>query len=191
MANAWLVRRKPGARSNLEDPQFRMRALGLASTGISRRGAAMRLGILPGTLCDYLARGKAQPDVEPWGSFATEYLEAERGLEEAASTTIGLWVAHKRAVAEVTPELVERRDILTLERILEKRFPQDRGTSAHRLPESDPDGVAWLERHQLTLEQLVELFRKPPEPVLEALVAAADDIFGLLLASGWKAPVSG
>jgi len=189
MVQPWLARRKSGPRSNLEDPQFRLRALGLASTGISRRGAAMRLGIEPATLGDYLARGKAQPDVEPWGSFATEYLQAERGLEEAAATCIGLWVAHKRAIAEVSPELIERRDILTLERILEKRYPNDRGTSAHRLPEADPNGAAWLERHALTQEQLVELFRKPPEPVMEALVTAADDVYQLLLASGWKVPV--
>jgi hypothetical protein len=30
------------------------------------------------------------------------------------------------------------------------------------------------------------MLRKPPEPVAEALVEAADDVYQLLLASGWQ-----
>ena len=186
MVQHWLARRRSGPKVLIEDAQFRIRAIGLATTGISRKGAAMRLGIKPDTLYDYLARGRAQPDVEPWGSFATDYLQAERGLEEAGSTAIGLWVAHLRIKCEDSPGKVDPRAIMTLERILERRYPQDRGISKHRLPEPDPDGQAWLERHQLTVEQLQELFRQPPEPVLLALVAAAEDVYRHLLASGWS-----
>jgi hypothetical protein len=144
------------------------------------------------TLLEWLARGRAHPDVEPWGSFATEYRRAERGLEEAAATSIGLWVAHIAARVNADPDFlhpdkpVGRADIELLNKILERRHPADHGTSPHRLVEADPDGSAWLERHQLTQEQLTEMFRKPPEPVQEALVAAADEVYALLCASGWS-----
>lgn len=203
MTQPWLARRTPGPRPRIEDPQFRLRAIAIASTGISRNGAAQRLGVEPNTLCDWLSRGRAQPDREPYGSFATEYLQAERGLEEAGSSAVALRVQailerqrlhlewHEKGGTDqpeqrpAEPTLAEFEWVM---RVLTSRYPRDHGIHPHRLPDVFPDGAAWLERHALTQEQLVELFRKPPEPVQEALCAAADDVYALLLASGWKAP---
>jgi hypothetical protein len=198
MTTPWLARRAPGPRPRIEDPQFRLRAIALASTGISRNGAAQRLGIDPDTLCNWLSRGRAQPDFEPYGSFAVEYLQAERGLEETGASAVALRVqailerqrahlewAEKRDTEEQPPEpsLAEFEWVM---RVMTARYPRDHGIHPHRLPEAFPDGAAWLERHALTQEQLVELFRRPPEPVQEALVEAADDIYALLLGSGWS-----
>jgi hypothetical protein len=204
----------------------------LASTGISRNGAAQRLGVEPDTLGEWLSRGKALPDVEPWGSFAQDYLQAERGLEEAATSAVALRVqavlerqrmhlewAEKRGPEPERPakpargaseeehddyaeareewEAAHRRwdtpppepslaDFEWVMRVMTSRYPRDHGIHPHRLPEPFPDGSAWLERHQLTQEQLTEMFRKPPEPVQEALVAAADEVYALLCASGWS-----
>lgn len=70
---------------HLEDPVFRSRLVSLASTGMSRRGVASA-GHAP-ALIEWLSRGRAEPHIEPWGSFARDYLAAERGLELAASGT--------------------------------------------------------------------------------------------------------
>jgi len=70
---------------HLEDPVFRSRLVSMASTGMSRRGVAAA-GHAP-ALIEWLSRGRAEPNVEPYGSFARDYLAAERGLECAASGT--------------------------------------------------------------------------------------------------------
>jgi hypothetical protein len=185
-AYAITVRKKRGSEPYISNPEFRLRAIALATTGISRRGAALRLGIALATLAEYLERGRAMPDEEPWGSFAAEYLAAERGLEEAANTTIGLWVQHLRALAETKPEKIRTYDIETLLKVMASRFPVDHGVSPHRSAEPDPSGEQWLERNALTQDQLQEMLRRPPEPIREAMTAAADDVYQLLLESGWK-----
>ena len=172
---------------------------------MSRNGAAQRLGIEPGTLCDWLARGRAEPDIEPWGSFAEEYLQAERGLEEAGTSAVALrvqailerqrlnleWKANPDNPDDGPPAEPTLQEFEWLLRVVASRYPREHGIHPHRLPEVFPDGAAWLERHKLTQEQLVEMFRKPPEPVQQALVMAADDVYALLCASGWKAPDHG
>lgn len=173
----------------IEDAAWRSRAVALASTGMSRRGVAARMGVSHTTLYGYLERGRAEPDSEPWGSFATDYLMSERGLEQAASTTIALVVQrlHDLAVAGRWEELAENPQLKELLNVLAHRWPDDWGNSAHhRVPEPEPSGEAWLERTGMNRAQLVHMLRKPPEPVAEALVEAADDVYQLLLASGWQ-----
>ena len=81
-------------------------------------------------------------------------------------------------------------DIKELEwvgRVKERRFPEDYGTSAHhRKPETEPSGDAWHERNGLNHAQLVHMLSQPPDEIAKALVAAADNIYELLLASGWQ-----
>lgn len=161
----------------------------MASSGISRRGAAATLGISHTVLYGWLERGRAHPDIEPYGSFAGDYLQAERGLECAAAGTIAMVVAQLYAMAkeqrwaelfEAGPQLKE------LLHVLAARFPEDWGHTAHRKPEQEPDGAAYLERTGMTADQLRAMLRDPPEPVLLAMVAEGDAIYQLLLASGWQ-----
>lgn len=52
----------------------------------------MRAGVPPTTLYDWLERGRAHPHEEPYGSFAVDYLRAERGLDQAGATATALRV---------------------------------------------------------------------------------------------------
>lgn len=153
---------------------------------MSRRGVAMRAGIPPSTLHEWLERGRAHPQEEPWGSFSVDYLQAERGLEQTASEVVGLWVVRLRELVE-RGYLLDSKQVSALLRVLEDRYPEDRGSSQHRRPEPEPSGDAWLERNGITHSQLVHTLREPPEPIARALVEAGDEVYALLLASGWKA----
>lgn len=79
--------RRRGTQPHISDPVFREQLITLAATGMSRRGVAAAAGVPVATLLDNLSRGRAEPHVEPYGSFAASYLCAERGLEGAASHT--------------------------------------------------------------------------------------------------------
>lgn len=165
-------KRRGGSEPYICNPEFRKQALALATTGMSRRGVALRLGVSLDTIAEYLSRGRAHPSEEPWGSFAAEYLQAERGLEEAATTTIGLWLSHLRVTAETTPEKITGYHIDSLLKVLQSRFSRDHGTHPHREPEQDPSGDAWLEKAGITHAQLVHMLKDPPEPVRLALAEA-------------------
>lgn len=181
----------------IDDPAVRGQFLALASTGMSRRGVAARMGVNSATLLGWLERGRAEPDKEPYGSFSTQYLTSERGLEEAASSAVAMRVQQivermREVLAfkghpEDRPQPPSPADFDWLLRVQQSRWPDDHGTSAHhRIPEPEPSGEAWLERTGMNHAQLVHMLRKPPEPVAEALVEAADDVYQLLLASGWQ-----
>jgi hypothetical protein len=178
---------KPGPKPHLEDPAYRSRIIAVAASGMSRRGVAAVAGVSIDTLNDWLARGRARPGEEPYGSFARDYLQAERGIELAVMGTTAAIVAqlYRLAMEGQWAALNESPHLKELGKLLRDRYPEDWGISVHRKPEQEPDGNAWLERHALTGEQLEELFRRPPEPVQQALIAAADDVYALLLASGW------
>lgn len=191
-----LRKRKSGPPSDLDDPAIQAQLLALASTGMSRRGVAARAGFPHSTLHGWLERGRANPNERPYGPFATAYLKAERGIEHAASeaearrvqsilerqSTPGVACPECGALAE--PDI---KELEWVSRLKERRFPEDHGTSAHhRRPELDPSGEAWHEREGLNHAQLVHMLSAPPEPVAKALVAAADQVYELLLASGWQ-----
>lgn len=169
----------------------------LASQGMSRRGVAARMGVSSGTLLNWLERGRAEPDKEPYGSFSVQYLAAERGLEDAASSAVAMRVQtiveRMREVLsfkghpEDRPQPPSPADFDWLLRVQQSRWPDDHGTSATlRQPEVEPSGEAWLERTGMNRSQLIHMLRKPPEPIAEALIECADDVYALLLASGWQ-----
>jgi hypothetical protein len=181
---------KRGTIPHLHDAVFRSRIISIAAGGMSRRGVAAMAGIAHQTLLSWLERGRAHPEEEPWGSFAVDYERASRGLEGAASGTVALTVArlYKLAREERWEELNEcGPQMKELLNVLAARYPEDWGTHAHRKPEPEPDGDAWLERAGITHVQLVHMLKEPPEQVRAALVEAGDDVYALLLASGWKA----
>jgi hypothetical protein len=183
----------------LDDPAFRSRAVSLASTGMSRRGVAQLIGKPRMTLITWLDRGQATPDVEPWGSFAVDYLRAERGLERACSSAIALRVqnilerqeAHmnyRGKKAENRPPEPPLGEVMWLQRLLIDRYPQDHGAQALREPEKDPDGPGYIERQGLSQAQLRVLVSNPPEEIRGAMFAEAQRIFEMLTEMGFKPP---
>lgn len=227
-----IQRKRVSKPSFLDDPQFRSQLVSVASVAMSRKGAAAMLGIDWRRLYDWLERGRAHPDVEPYGSFSVDYLRAERGFEHAVSTASAL---RAQAILEAEKDAASWRDNRTapppkptkppkgapkdeqeeytrdleqwhtemavwatppttastgelewLHRVMVRRWPDDYGESAHRIPEKEPDGSAYLERTGMTADQLRAMLRDPPEPVLLAMVAEGDAIYQLLLASGWR-----
>lgn len=190
------VRRKPakgGPIPHLEDTDFRSRIISVAATSMSRRGVAAACGIASSTLVEWIQRGLAYPSDEPWGSFARDYRQAERGIELAAQGTKAALVAHlyrlvKReewgAICALYGDLPSAMRMLTAE--VASRYPADHGTTAHRVPEPELTGEAWIERNGLTQAQLGAMISDPPEPLRDALVSNADTVYALLLASGWS-----
>lgn len=86
-----LRRRRKGERaSDIHDPAIRSRCISLASTGVSRRTVAHLLGKPESTVRGWIERGLAYPTIEPWGSFAEDYMRAERGLAAAIGSTVAL-----------------------------------------------------------------------------------------------------
>lgn len=95
-------RKKSGPYVELEDPAFRSRCISIASTGASRRTVAALVGKPEGTVRGWVNRGLAFPDVEPYGSFAKDYVRAERGIHGAIAGT-----AAKRV--QVLSEMMDKR----------------------------------------------------------------------------------
>lgn len=227
-----IVRKRVSKPTFLDDAAFRSQAISVASVAMSRKGAAAMMGVGWRTLYEWLERGKAHPEVEPYGSFAVDYLRAERGFEHAVSTASALraqsileaekraaiWAADrpppppkpnkppKSAPTEdqeeyvkdlgqwkadmemwsTPPDTASVQELEWLHRVMVRRWPDDHGESAHRVPEPEPDGSAYLERTGMQHDQLQAMLKDPPEPVLLAMVAVADDIYQLLLANGWR-----
>lgn len=180
--------RRTGPVPKLNDPAYRMRTITLAAQGLSRRGIANALGESSGRLYDWLAKGAAQPDVEPYGSWQREFCAAERAAEVIGTELQSQTLAH---IARKTPAQRTLAEIAWVDRLLATRFPRDHGnasagTGNARVEAPEPDGEAWWAKHGLQSEQLRALLRDPPESVAAALVAEGDAIYARLLASGWK-----
>ena len=183
---ARIPERKRGPQPHLSDPEYRSRWVALAATGMSRRGVAEAMGKDESTLRTWLSRGRAEPNVEPYGSFSRDYTQAERGLEAAASGTIAAWVVMLYKVAQENPLAVNTKHIETLLSVLRSRFPEEHGVSKHRKPEAAVTGAEWLEQHPLEHAQLVELMLEPPEVVRGALVETLGAVLRRELAEGWR-----
>jgi hypothetical protein len=164
----------------LDDPQFRAELISWASTGAPRVVVAAHAGIPKSTLYDWLERGRAEPDVEPWGTFTVQYLRAEKGVALAGPECISRWVAEMLRLCRESPLLVSRDSILTIVKILESSDPEHWGASKHRKLQPEPDGAAYLERKGLTTEQLRALLRDPPEEIANAIVAESKAILELI-----------
>jgi hypothetical protein len=174
---------KVGKVPHLSDPQLRMNLVLAATSGMSRRGVAEFCGVSNSALKEWIARGKAEPDVEPYGSFSRDFLKATRCLEAAGATVLARrldWL-RKQPSHAVSPQEVK----LVID-ALAARYPQDHGTSKHREPETEITGDDWFEHHAMTHDQLVALLQDPPEAIGNALLASGDMVVARLLASGWE-----
>jgi hypothetical protein len=162
---------------------------------MSRRGVAAAVGKPVSTLCGWVERGLAYPDVEPWGSFSVQYRRAERGLEGAAAGTIAmtarmLFELTKRASRgeEAALEALSKQgpQLKELLNVLASRFPADWGQSKHRMPEPEFDAANYLDSHVMEREQLAALFADPPEAIRSALVDSAVYVYAILVAGGFQ-----
>lgn len=179
-----------GARPLLENHEFRQKLLRMAAAGTSRRGVASCAGMRTAQLTDWLARGIAQPSIEPYASFAVDYLAAERAQEACIAEGISQSVA---LILRTAPEKRTPWQVDFLRRELATRFPVEHGNAASgtgqlRIVDGEPDPEAWWQKHGLVGDQLRALLRDPPESVAAALVAEGDAVYARLLAGGWKPP---
>jgi hypothetical protein len=176
-----------GPVPKLCDSEFRERLLLIAAGGVSRRGCARLMGIRPATLLDWLSRGEALPDVEPYGSFARAFQQAERALEGVAAPLLVREV-HRIAKARKKAKPSEAMPIgdrLLLMSLLKAKHPHDWGHSSHREPTQEADPDAWLDRAGLELEQLRTLLRDGEETLDKALRPELDAVVLRMLSDGW------
>lgn len=172
----------------LSDPGYRKRTLELAATGLSRRGIANLLGESSGRLYDWLAKGAAQPDVEPYGSWQRDFTAAERAAEAIGATIQSQTLA---SIARKSPQTRTMAEVEWVGRLLATRYPREHGnasagTGNMRVDNPEPDGAAWWQKHGLQGDQLRALLRDPPESVGAAMLAEGDAIVAWLTANGWK-----
>lgn len=167
---------------------------------MSRRGVAAAVGVDAGTIRNWIGKGKAYPDEEPWGSFAVDYERAERGLEGAAVGTISLTVQRLFSLAQRATNGDEEAGLILashgpqmkeLLNVLSARFPKDWGTSKHRESEADFSADEYLDAHAMTREQLGAVFADPPEKIRQALADQAPAVYRILVEAGFdpSAPV--
>lgn len=160
---------------------------------MSRRGVAAACGVDPKTIREWIGRGKAYPDQEPWGSFAVDYERAERGLEGAAVGTISLVVQHLFKLAQRAAEgdimaakaLSKHGNLKELLNVLQARWPKDWGAGKHREPEADFSGTEFLDAHAMDREQLGAVFADPPELIRLAMQDQAHAVYRVLLEAGF------
>jgi hypothetical protein len=167
---------------------------------MSRRGVAAMVGKSHTTLGGWVERGMAYPDEEPWGSFSVQYRRAERGLELAAAGTVGmtaqmLYALTKKALGgnESAIEALSKQgpQLKELLNVLASRYPEDWGQSKHRVPEPEFSAQNYLDSAGMEREQLAALFADPPESIRNALVDAAESVYGILLAGGFVPATKG
>jgi hypothetical protein len=154
-----------------------------ATSGMSRNGVAELCGVSRSALKEWIARGKAFPDVEPYASFSRDYLRAARCFEAAGTSVLARRLDWLR---KQSPDEVDARDVKLVIDALAARYPQDYGASKHREPEADITGDEWLDKHAMTHDQLVALLQDPPAAIGEALLTSGDTVVARLLASGWE-----
>jgi hypothetical protein len=171
-----------GPIPHLHDPQLRTNLILAAAGGMSRNGSADFCGVPRSSLKSWLARGLAEPRMEPYGSFARDYFKASRVLEAAGSAVLARRLAWLR---KQPSDAIESRDVKFVLDALAARYPAEWGVSKHREPEAEVTAEQWLEQNGMTHEQLVALFADPPEAIGRALLAAGDTVVARLLATGW------
>jgi hypothetical protein len=162
----------------------------MAAAGVSRKHVAHAVGLRKQHLEDWLARGKAQPGIEPWASFADAYAEAEALHAAIINGALSVQVAY---VVAKKPEARTPFEIQFLRTELATRYPVEHGNAASgtgqlRVVDGEPDPEAWWQKHGLIGDQLRALLRDPPESVAAALVAEGDAVYARLIAGGWKPP---
>ncbi len=181
----------PKARSGppckLDDERFREALILAATTGMSTKGIALSARIAPQSLYDWLARGAAEPDKEPYGSFVRAYQAATRVWEGIGASATGLELKRIHAKAKNCEELTPQERIW-LSTTLAQKYPETWGIGAAsgRVVEQLPDGAAWLQKRGLQAHQLDDMFTKPPEAIADALKRNASAVVQMLVDSGWR-----
>jgi hypothetical protein len=197
MANHFIQRRrKSGPTVDIDDPAFRSKIISIASQGGSRRTVAALVGKPEATLRTWINRGEAFPNDEPYGSFSRDYQRAERGV---AGAVAGLTALKIRALIEQAQAAAEWRgdplnsppmpSVLELEwaqRAVERRHPEDYGTTKHRTADAPFSGDEYLDAHAMTREQLGAVFADPPEKIRQALQDQAPAVYRVLLEAGFN-----
>lgn len=197
MARYSLQQRPIGDKySRIEDGAFRSRCISIASTGISRRHVAELCGVPKSTLCGWVERGMAHPEVEPWGSFSEDYRRAEAGIAGSIGRTTAMrmvvleeqmvvyakWQRTRQGDMPYCPSIAEME---WLARMREQRWPDEYGASKHRKPEPEMSADRWLEQNALTHEQLMAMWRDPPEVIKKSLQAEAPSVYRILVEGGF------
>lgn len=196
MANHFIQRRrKSGPTVDIDDPAFRSKVISIAAQGGSRRTVAALVGKPEATLRTWINRGEAYPDEEPYGSFSRDYQRAERGV---AGAVAGLTALKIRSLIEQAQAAVEWRgdpldappmpNVIELEwaqRAVERRHPEDYGTTKHRAADVPYNADEYLDSNAMTREQLGAVFSDPPEKIRQALVDQAPAVYRILLEAGF------
>jgi hypothetical protein len=175
----------------LHNPEFAEQLIRLAASGMSRRGLCHVADVGYGDLANWLHQGRAQPEREPYGTFARRFLAAERAHELLGTQVISQHLHHikRKRVKERT-----ENDIRFVERNMARRFPKEHGAGEGLValrqldPELDIEG--WWAKQGLDHEQLRALLREPPDTLKAAIQAEPDAVYQMLLDGGWTPPKS-
>jgi hypothetical protein len=171
-----------GYPSRLEtDSELRQKLIDGARLGRSRLGSAESCGISYNALRTWLARGQSAPDVEPYGSFARDYMEAARQIEGRCLSVL----AQRLTYLEQAPsEEVSSDDIRVVAQMLAARHPKEHGTGALREPEPEIDTDAYHREQgasQAALQAAIRQAARGESPALEqALIAEGSLLMRLL-----------
>lgn len=175
-------------RPDLGDETFRARIIDLAMTGMSERGVAMAAGLSWNLLRQWISMGKAEPDIEPHGTFARQWDQAIRAKE-----VLSTHVLHKyqKKVAELAerPD-VEAEDLLphinNMVNIMRVTLPQDWGDSKLREVQPEITGDEFFQGKALMVGQIRGALRNPERALKEAILAEGDTVLQCLLDGEWK-----
>lgn len=187
LANIPRHRNRVGFNCKLDDPLLRERLLILAGKGVSRRGVARIEGLSRSTLKEWLDRGEAKPEIEPWGSFAKHYLASERSIEESGSVIISTEMRRLQALVENLKDISDQ-DRAWVSKTLAQKFPAEWGTTQNsgRELDEEPDGDGYMQSTGLAHHELADMFKFPAEELQEAMLTSANSIVEFLVDNGWR-----
>ena len=183
----WEGKRKPGPIPRLNDERLRAGLLKYAAAGMKIAAVAEINGVGPDMLRAWLARGRAEPDIEPWGSFAQDYGRATRIKDAYGAQTTTMYLAKVHSMAEhprCTPADLAPHMGRVLE-IMQAMSPKDWGSSKHRVEHDLPTGDEYLSNLALSVGQICGILRDPPDEMSIALLTEGDTVVCGMLESGW------
>lgn len=177
-----LARKPTGAPPKLTtQPELRAKLIESARLGRSRLGTAQACGVAPNLLTHWLAKGKAEPDAEPYGSFAREFCAASREIEGRCLSVL----EQRLAYLEMAPaEEISADDVRIVAQLLASRWPKEHGTGALREAEPEIDVDAYHREHGASVDALQSAIRQAASgdsPVLAQAIFAEGSLLLALL----------